>query len=605
MEFFNIQNLLDYKNFSQTTYSENNVAAVTFKETRDKLRHFVSEFVNPTLNTKLLETYSTKPNKQAGQGKPFKHSSYVLTGVNLNKKLGNEIFLKFEFGNLLEKPNFNLNLDINFSSSKPKVFKGNRDEIYANTYVEFPLDENFPSDYQGLIDLIKPELELLYKKLLNYNFMIYNVKMLDLLQFKKQIILQGPPGTGKTRKAVQLAKALTGIEDDIALEESGQLKIVQFHPSYSYEDFVEGLKPKTRKDGQITFVTEDGVFKEFCKTALVSALVNSESNSNENSFDYIFEQYIKELRDKPNPIFLSKNNVELILDSISDTSITVKYKYSNNEKNAPGVRPFIVSKDKLRIVTEENINPQKVKNLKAEIKPLVGHIAGPLFAVYTHFYNFMQTLTIDVDEVQTEDYDYQSALDEFKQLHAKGEANFEKKYVLIIDEMNRANLSTVLGELISLMEDGKRLGASEQMTLELPTSKEEFGIPKNLYIIGTMNTADRSVSHIDYAVRRRFAFVNVFPDNLTSELGDSFDGKLFEAVKRLFVKNDNEPSEFLSAEFNPKDVQLGHSYFIIKEKEGGSMALRLEYEIKPILMEYVKDGILRESAVVEIEALSC
>ena len=107
-------------------------------------------------------------------------------------------------------------------------------------------------------------------------------------------------------------------------------------------------------------------------------------------------------------------------------------------------------------------------------------------------------------------------------------------------------------------------------------------LPPNLYIIGTMNTADRSVGHIDYAIRRRFAFVNVLPKDLTSELGDQFESVLFAKVTNLFNTN-------LSTEFKKEDVQLGHSYFITKNIP---INIRWEYEIKPILFEYVKDGIL-------------
>jgi hypothetical protein len=107
-----------------------------------------------------------------------------------------------------------------------------------------------------------------------------------------------------------------------------------------------------------------------------------------------------------------------------------------------------------------------------------------------------------------------------------------------------------------------------------------------------MNTADRSVGHIDYAIRRRFAFMNVMPKDLSKELGEKFHKPLFDSVATLF---DN----YLSPEFEKKDVQLGHSYFIDKAEEGGSMDIRLEYEIKPILFEYVKDGILLGETVKE------
>ena len=155
-----------------------------------------------------------------------------------------------------------------------------------------------------------------------------------------------------------------------------------------------------------------------------------------------------------------------------------------------------------------------------------------------------------------------------------------KNYVLIIDEINRANLSSVLGELIYALE---YRGEAVESMYEVDGDNKLI-LPPNLYIIGTMNTADRSVGYIDYAIRRRFAFVDVLPKDLSNEEGINFDSKLFRQVSKLFETN-------LSPEFEKKDVQLGHSYFIDKSYEGGSMNIRLEYEIKPILLEYVKDGV--------------
>ncbi|HTO37835.1 MAG TPA: AAA family ATPase [Brumimicrobium sp.] len=439
-------------------------------------------------------------------------------------------------------------------------------------------------------------------------------KNINLLEFKKQIILQGPPGTGKTRMAVQLAKELTGLENTTEKEESDQIQIVQFHPSYSYEDFVEGLKPKVGANDQTTFETEDGTFKSFCKKALLSIVSKSHGNIHENSFDEIYDSYIESLSE--DQIFLTKTNVELILDSITETSIIVKYRYSSRAKTSPGVYTHTVTKEKLKRALDSELDPEDNISIKNQLFPIVGHIAGELFAVYRHLYSFIKEQSIQLDDLDTKEMSFEDGLELFHQLPTEIQSKPEKKFVLIIDEMNRANLSTVLGELISLMEDGKRLGASEQMTLELPYSKEKFGIPKNLYIIGTMNTADRSVSQIDYAVRRRFAFLDVLPKDLSKELGDNFDNELFNSVAKIFIK-DYDPninysevpqiinSQHLSEEFNPKDVWLGHSYFIKKEKDGGTMNMRLEFEIKPILREYVKDGILKKSALIEIEKLVC
>lgn len=427
-------------------------------------------------------------------------------------------------------------------------------------------------------------------------------KTVDLLKFKKQIILQGPPGTGKTRLAMQLAQAITGISKN-ELSKSEQVEVVQFHPSYSYEDLVEGLKASTKGD-MVVYQPENGVFKNFCLRALIACLQPEENDELEAaSFDSIYNKYVEEIQPLIGQVFSkTKNNSELILESATASGITIRYRFRDRANSTAGVRPFSVSKAKLRRVVDAEINPNDIKNLKAELQPIVGHIAGELFGVYRHLYDFMQKHTISLDEVKTNDYDFQSAIEQYWE--QKDNINFDniKPFVFIIDEMNRANLSTVFGELISLMEDGKRIGADEAMSLKLPYSNDDFGIPKNLYIIGTMNTADRSVSQIDYAIRRRFAFVDVLPKNLSDEQEVVFDGALFNDVKKLFVNNDEQQSEFLSPEFKAKEVQLGHSYFINK---GGNMPMRLEYEIKPILFEYIRDGILRETARTVIKDLKC
>ena len=165
----------------------------------------------------------------------------------------------------------------------------------------------------------------------------------------------------------------------------------------------------------------------------------------------------------------------------------------------------------------------------------------------------------------------------------------DNNYVLILDEINRANLSSVLGELIYALE--YRGDTVESMYAV--NDSNQLILPSNLYIIGTMNTADRSVGHIDYAIRRRFAFVDVLPEDLSSDKKIKFDTSLFIQVKELFTIDDFKTrSIYLSQEFDPKEVTLGHSYFIDRSEDGGPMEVRLKYEIKPILLEYVKDGIL-------------
>ena len=287
---------------------------------------------------------------------------------------------------------------------------------------EWDVDDNLPR--KTLTDTTLEKARYLLNIMNENTHKQENNHMIELLKYKPQIILQGPPGTGKTREAKRIAKALLGLGENDSLEGNEQFKLIQFHPSYSYEDFVRGIIAENT-DGNISYVTKDKILAEFAKKAL---------------------------KDKDTP------------------------------------------------------------------------------------------------------------------------------YILIIDEINRANLSSVLGELIYALE---YRGEAVQ-SMYVIEGENNLILPPNLYIIGTMNTADRSVGHIDYAIRRRFAFVNVLPKDLSNELGANFAKDLFDKVSELFEKN-------LSPEFKKEDVQLGHSYFIT---EHTPIDIRWEYEIKPILLEYVKDGIL-------------
>ena len=181
----------------------------------------------------------------------------------------------------------------------------------------------------------------------------------------------------------------------------------------------------------------------------------------------------------------------------------------------------------------------------------------------------------------------------FKEACKSAENN---KVVLIIDEINRGNISKIFGELITLLEVDKRKGKENEIEVILPYSKEKFSVPDNLYIIGTMNTADRSIGYIDYALRRRFAFISIKADKLAIEnyydnINKNSDCKdkainLFDEIKNLIDKNINE-------EFEANDIMIGHSYFMAQNFE--ELQNKLEYEIKPLLLEYFKDGILKSN----------
>lgn len=160
------------------------------------------------------------------------------------------------------------------------------------------------------------------------------------------------------------------------------------------------------------------------------------------------------------------------------------------------------------------------------------------------------------------------------------------KYVLIIDEINRGNVSKIFGELITLLEADKRHGEENAIPVTLPYSQEEFSVPSNLYIIGTMNTTDRSAGSLDYAIRRRFAFVTL--ESSDTEISEGNPKKLYNAVKK-FIEDQKAESDM-----DLGDLMIGHSYFMGLKKED-SLQMKWKYEILPLLMEYYKDGLLKMS----------
>ena len=160
-------------------------------------------------------------------------------------------------------------------------------------------------------------------------------------------------------------------------------------------------------------------------------------------------------------------------------------------------------------------------------------------------------------------------------------------FLLIIDEINRGNISKIFGELITLLEADKRIGEENELTVTLPYSQETFGVPSNLYIIGTMNTADRSVGYIDYAIRRRFAFITLKADRNVIE-NYYTDNDLKQKALAYFDQADALMK--VSSEYEKDDLMIGHSYFLAKSEE--ELQNKMVYEVRPLLLEYFNDGLL-------------
>lgn len=373
-----------------------------------------------------------------------------------------------------------------------------------------------------------------------------------LLKYKHQIILQGPPGTGKTREAKRIARELLGLGENDSLEGCEQFKLIQFHPSYSYEDFVRGIVAKNT-EGNISYVTENKVLAKFAKKAQKSIQESLERQKRPIKWE--------DFRD-----FLEEKKGNVFFDD--------KIKYN-------GIKEKWIDNEKVKVLT---YSLRKGFNEWNEGKSAIPIEKFSQDNLDDNFVTFKKSQKIE------EGY-WNIIVDYFINWANKFKNESPKPYVLIIDEINRANLSAVLGELIYALE---YRGEAVQSMYTIDEDNTLI-LPANLYIIGTMNTADRSVGHIDYAIRRRFAFVNVLPE----ELEENFDKKLFKLVSELFIENYDEyisnpnialkRSKTLSPEFKPEEVWLGQSYFITEQTP---IEIRLEYEIKPILLEYVKDGIL-------------
>lgn len=441
-------------------------------------------------------------------------------------------------------------------------------------------------DFQNILTDLRNQFEayqIIFTEKNNFKKVAMNIhNSIDILTSKGQIILQGPPGTGKTYTAKDIAEKLIfdTITDDKKeqrkkLESTEQFKLIQLHPAYSYEDFVRGIIAKANGDS-IEYQTINKLLAAFAKTAntnfqnsIKAPNVYSREKWIEDKFN-LFVEEIEEKLETDDKIDLTKKV------SIFDTDEDA-FRYKGQEGWVKNGNRMLFS-DIKKAYFDGNEKRQDIKK-NTSLSGLAHHHASYYVRVLDLFKAFLSKNSL----VYTD---------------SVGENENLKKYVLIVDEINRANLPAVLGELIYALEyRGERVD-SMYATLE---DGNTIVIPSNLFIIGTMNTSDRSVGHIDYAIRRRFAFIDVMPKILP---GDNFQSDLFRKVSELFISNFDEYvnnnsvelkiSEHLSEEFRPEDVWLGHSYFIKGESD---FVLRKKYEIAPILKEYVKDGILKQTAL--------
>ncbi len=402
-----------------------------------------------------------------------------------------------------------------------------------------------------------------------------------LLINKKNIILQGAPGTGKTYSTASIALKIADIDDiDYSnyeevmkkyneLKKNGQIAFTTFHQSMDYESFVEGLLPNIHNDTDcVTYDVEPGILKIIATRAKDNYESSKKTKSqlkNENLIRNKITSFLDSKIEGSSSLSIKKGN-EFFITDYNDEYIFIRI--PNNDK----IKTIKVSTHELYDLLLNKKDLNKVRDIRSYFNNDWNRQCDSyLFSLY--------------DEIK------KTEKDESKNGESSEECEVDKKnYVLIIDEINRGNVSKIFGELITLIESDKR---SEQYSLSLQYSKKSFYLPENLYIIGTMNTTDRSTGNLDYALRRRFAFVTLkaSEESINNYYKDTSKENLGEKAIKLFRKVEKFVKDYNSQDLNFDDLMVGHSYFMAKDID--SLRLKWDYEVIPLLKEYVNDGLLK------------
>lgn len=401
-------------------------------------------------------------------------------------------------------------------------------ELELKSTVKSSFRKNNKADFQEMVfnrvfrDRVLNSLNISDTTIVNQS----NIQMNQLPSIPLNQILYGPPGTGKTYHTINKAIAIANPEFDLdqdrslikeeyqRLVDAGQIVFTAFHQSMTYEDFIEGIKPET-KENNVIYTIKNGIFKDIANKSLDNWQNSLFSTKQSKPFDKVFQLLKDEWEENPMIEFpMKREGNDFKILGFSDSSISfLKASGTNNHTlSINTLRDLYYGKREFQNQGVGIYYPSIVEKLKS----------------------------YDVD---------------FEQ---ESVANEKKNYVIIIDEINRGNVSQIFGELITLIEEDKRVGNDEALEITLPYSKENFGVPSNLHIIGTMNTADRSVEALDTALRRRFVFEEMPPKYDIEGLQQD----LFGYSASDILKTINKRIEKLL----DRDHQIGHAYFINKNE---------------------------------------
>lgn len=381
----------------------------------------------------------------------------------------------------------------------------------------------------------------------------------------KNLIFRGAPGTGKSYLAKEIATDIisNGYFDDYTLltdEQKKQVEFVQFHPSYDYSDFVEGLRPRVNDDGTMGFELQEGIFKKFVARARKNyedSQKSKETIEKEISVQESVTEFFSSV-ELGVDTFKTINGNEFTIISVDDQHI-----YISIPGNA-SVKKLTLNLDEIRRMLESGEKFDKIKDITT--------FFGKTFATQAYSYDFAI-----YKEIQKRKKKMSKSIAKVEEL---------KKYIFIIDEINRGEISKIFGELFFAIDPGYRGRAGEISTqyANLHSDPDEkFFIPENVYIIGTMNDIDRSVDSFDFAMRRRFRFVELRADERLEMLAALEDEELeAEAIRRMSALN----KEIANVEDLNENYQIGASYFL-KLKALNFDQLWTDY-LKPLLQEYIQ-----------------